>query len=139
MSLIGRDDIKVKVVITNSGVLIARATVILFNVWEEHGWRIMKSTKEHPNFRESVWIQAPCFKTTNNKGESVWKEIVYINDKPTWEFVQEMIYDAYFMARSKKEGADGVKGIENPEIVKGEEPPIIEDQNKEEIPDDISI
>lgn len=139
MSYINRDDIKVKVVIINAGILIARATVILFDIWEEKGWRILKSVKAHPTFREELWIQAPCFKTTNNKREEIWKEIIYINDRSIWELVQEMIYDAYFMAKSKKAGVDGVKCIENPEIVKIEEIPIIENENVEEITDDISI
>lgn len=134
MSYISRNDIEVKVQIINSGNLVARATVILFDVWEEHGWRIMKSIKTHPTFGEEIWIQAPCFKTTNKKGEKVWKEITYISNKPTWELVHEMIYDAYHMARSKKEGLDGVESKENSENEKSQ---IVQNQSEEVNPDDI--
>ena len=104
----GRDDIEIKITLLNSATLFARATVILFGCWEIHGWRVMKSTKLHPVYQENIWIQAPCFKTTNSKGEKVWKEIVYITDKPTWELVHGMIYDAFHMERSKKEGLAGL-------------------------------
>lgn len=113
---INRNDIQVKVSILNSGYLLARATVILFGGWEEHGWRIMKSVKNHPLFGEPIWIQAPCYQTTNKKGEKVWKEIVYIEDRPTWELVMEAIYDAYHMVRSKKAGLEGVEEVEKPQV-----------------------
>ena len=104
MSCLSRNDIKVKVKLLNSANLLARATVILFDCWEEHGWRVMKSTKMHPRFGEEVWIQGPSYKTVLG-----WKEIVFINDLDTWELVHEMIYDAFHMARSKKEGQEGLQ------------------------------
>ena len=120
---INRSDITVKVVVIDSGILLARATVVLFGGWEEHGWRIMKSTKTHPTFGEELWIQAPCFQTTDKKGQKAWKEIVYIEDRPTWELVQEAIYDAYHMARSKKAGLAGVESaeVEKPQVIQREE------------------
>ncbi|OGK25283.1 hypothetical protein A3A46_03710 [Candidatus Roizmanbacteria bacterium RIFCSPLOWO2_01_FULL_37_13] len=129
MTYLSRSDIKINVKILNSGNLIARATVILFDVWEIHGWRIMKSTKMHPNFGENLWIQAPCYKTT--KG---WKEIVYINDRKTYDLVHEMIYDAYHMARSKKEGLESIDTKES-----SKEKQNLEVKNENINPDDIPI
>jgi len=123
MSYLSRNDIKVKVKIVNLGNLYARATVIFFETIETHGWRLMKSTKTHPIFGEEIWIQSPSFKT--NKG---WKEIVYINDRKTWELVHEMIFDAYHMLRSKEEGIEGTKT--NSEQHKPKE----EDENFDDIP-----
>jgi len=117
MTYLSRDDIKVKTVIVNSGSLVARATVTLFDVWEEHGWRIMKSTKAHPTFGESIWIYPPAYQTTDSKGKKVWKDIVYVSDRSTWELVHEMIYDAYCMNRSRKEGLAGVESQENSENI----------------------
>jgi len=104
MSYISRDDIKIQIKIFGSEKLLAKATVIFLGTIETHGWRVMVSKKEHPVFGEYLWIQAPSFKTS--KG---YKEIVYIDDKKSWELVQELIYDAYHMARSKKVGLEGTK------------------------------
>lgn len=111
MTLLNRDDIEVKVKILNADNLIARVTVIFFSCVETHGWRIMKSTKTHPIFQENIWIQPPCFKAPKTK--SGWKEIVYINHKNTFEFIQSMIYDAYHMLRSKEEELESIKTEEN--------------------------
>jgi len=108
MSCLSRNDIKVTVKILNSGNLLARATVILFECWEIHGWRVMKSTKMHPDFQENIWIQAPCFKTTNSEGEKVWKEVVYITEKATWKLIHGMIYDKYCIAKNSKDGLESL-------------------------------
>lgn len=65
----------------------------------------------HPIFGEEIWIQSPSFKTgkIDHLGKPIWKEIVFINDRKTWELVHEMIFDAYHMARSKKEGLEGAQ------------------------------
>jgi len=110
MTYITQDNIKVKIKLVNSGNLLAIATVILHDVFEVHGWRIMRSKKSHAKFLEAVWIQAPSYKT-----EKGWKEIVYIDDRNTWEFVHEMIYDAYCMERSKKMGLAGIQNQLNSE------------------------
>ncbi len=111
MTLLSRNDIEIRITILNADNLIARATVIFFGCVETHGWRIMKSTIMHPVFQENIWIQPPCFRAPKTK--SGWKEIVYINHKNTFEFIQSMIYDAYHMARSKKEGLEATENKES--------------------------
>ena len=123
MRYLSLNDIKVKVTLGGKEPMLARATVILFEVIETHGWRVMTSTKEHPQFGEYLWIQAPSFKTF--KG---YKEIVYISDKRTWELVNEHIYDAFCMARSKKAGTEGMNAAEKQEST---------DSGEEVNPDDI--
>lgn len=110
MSYLGINDIKVKLTLVEKEKMFARATVIFFDVIETHGWRVMPSVHEHPQFGELIWIQAPSFKAFKN-----WKEIVYIPDKKAWELVNERIYDAFCMARSKKTGTEGVEAVEKPE------------------------
>lgn len=107
MSYLSISDVKVKITLVEKEKMLARATVIFFDVIETHGWRVMPSEHEHPQFGELIWIQAPSFKTF--KG---WKEIVYIPDKRAWELVNERIYDAFCMARSKKVGTEGMESAE---------------------------
>ena len=101
MTYITSNDIKIKIKVVNSGYLLARATVTLFDVWIEKGWRVMKSKTIHPVFKEEVWIQAPCYK--NDKG---WQEIVFIDNEPIYKMVQQMIFDAYQIARIQKDTLD---------------------------------
>lgn len=138
MSYISRSDIEVKVNLVNSGNIVARASVIFFNTLETHGWRVMRSSKMHPVFGEEIWIQSPSFKTgkLDRFGKPVWKEIVYISDRKTWELVHEMIYDAYNMARSKKDGLDGVQNEDKPddEEIKKSQVNQTEEVNPDDIP-----
>lgn len=124
MSYLNISDIKVKIVLKEHKNMLARATVIFFEVVETHGWRVMTSEHEHPQFSERIWIQAPSFKTFKN-----WKEIVYIPDKKTWELVNECIYDAFCMARSKKIGTEGMDKAETPDDTN-----IGEEVNPDDIP-----
>lgn len=103
-------DIKIKIKFLNHPHILAQATVILFDIWETHGWKILKSKKMHDVFQEELWIQAPCYRSTNSEGKLVWKEIVFINNRRLYDQVQEKIYDTYCMARSKKEGLEEVEG-----------------------------
>lgn len=105
------NDIKIKIKLINSPTILAQATVILYDVWEEHGWKILRSDRIHRVFQEEIWVQAPSYKTF---GE--WKELVFINERELYDKVQEKIYDAYHMARSKKEGQESLKKDENEEI-----------------------
>ena len=91
------DDITVKIKLLKSETILAQATVILFDIWKEHGWKVLKSDREHPKFQEYLWIQAPSYKYF---GE--WREIIFIDDRQLYEQVQEKIYDAYHLARSKQ-------------------------------------
>lgn len=110
MSYLSRDNIKVKIKLKESETLLCQATVIFFDVIEIHGWRVMKSTKSNERFGEYLWIQGPSINVWGK-----WKEIVFINDKDTWDLVHEMIYDAFCMARSKKAGLEGVNEAEKVE------------------------
>ena len=101
--MITRSDIKVKIKLLSSETLYAQAEVILFDYWHEKGWKVLKSSRSHYQFGENVWIQAPCFKVG-----SQWKEIVFIENRDVYELVQEVIYDAYHMAKFKSDGEEGV-------------------------------
>lgn len=123
---IHKDDIKIKIKLLESKSLLAQATVIIFDVWEEHGWKVLKSDRIHPEFQEELWIQAPSYKVGGQ-----WKELVFINDKDLFETVQERIYDAYRMALNKKEGMESVKQVEgNNEITEADYRNIEENSSK---------
>jgi len=95
------NDIKIKIKMLKSETVLAQATVILFDTWEEHGWKVLKSNRIHPVFQDEVWIQAPSYKQRNEDGEIKWQEVIFINNKQLWQEVQKKIYDAYYMARIK--------------------------------------
>lgn len=97
-SKISHEDISVKIDLINKPEILARATVILLNCFEIHGWKIMPSRHMNPLFNEDIWIQPPSVEI---KKIHKWYEIVFINDKGTYEFVQSKIHDAYFMAKQK--------------------------------------
>lgn len=107
MSYLSRDNVQIRIKLKDTDKLLCQATVIFFDVIEIHGWRVMKSKKSHERFGEQLWIQGPSI---NIWGK--WKEIVFINDRNTWELIHEMIYDAFCMARSKQEGQKGVKDVD---------------------------
>ena len=112
MDNIHSDDIKIQIKLLDANTLLARATVIFFEIVETHGWKVMRSNRMHPNFGEEVWIQAPCYRKSDGK----WKEIVYITDRRLYEQVQEKIYDAYHMAKTKKLGQKAVEEVKTEEI-----------------------
>jgi len=95
------NDIKIKIKLLQSGNILAQATVILFDIWEEHAWKVLKSNIIHPVFQEKIWIQAPSYKQFGK-----WREIVYINNRTLYEKVQEKIYDVYHMAKAKEKGEE---------------------------------
>ena len=90
------NDITVKIKLLKSDTILAQATVILFDVWKEHGWKILKSDRLHPQFQDYIWIQAPSYKFIGK-----WNEIVFIDDSKLFDEVIGKIYDAYCLARSK--------------------------------------
>jgi hypothetical protein len=90
------NDITVKIKLLKSETMLAQATVILFGVWKEHGWKVLKSDRQHPKHQDFLWFQAPSYRLG-----SVWHEIVFIDDLELYEAVIEKIYDAYCLARSK--------------------------------------
>jgi len=96
--------ITIKIKLLNSSTILAQATVILFNCWEEHGWKILKSDRIHPVFQEEIWIQAPSYHRFGK-----WHEIVFINDRPLYDKVQEKIYDAYHLTKTKNDGLKSIK------------------------------
>lgn len=91
-------DIKIKIKLLSSSTILAQATVILFNTWEEHAWKVLKSKKIHDIFQDSVWIQSPSY---NAYGK--WKELVFIDDPELYNIVQEKIYRAYKYTKDKEE------------------------------------
>lgn len=99
--MITANDIKIKIRLLNHKNVLAQATVTLFDVWEEYGWKILKSNKIHPIFQEKIWIQAPSYKQRNKDGEIEWRGVVFIDNRELWQEVQKRIYDAYHMARIK--------------------------------------
>lgn len=100
-------DISIKIKILSSDTIFAQATVILFDEWEEHGWKVLKSKKINDLYGEEVWIQAPSYK---NGG--IWKELVFVNNPQLFQAVQDKIYNAFKYARDKKEALSG----ENKEV-----------------------
>jgi hypothetical protein len=115
--MITRSDLKVKIKLLKSETVYAQAEIILFDIWHEKGWKILKSNRPHYQFGENIWIQAPCFRVGNQ-----WKEIVFIENREIYELVQEVIYDAYHMAKYKSDGEEGVNEVDtNPEGNKGYE------------------
>jgi len=104
------NDVKVKIkLLKSSGKILAQATVILFDVWEEHGWKILTSNKIHPVFQESIWIQAPSFKLKNKEGKLDWRETVYIADPKLYSSVEEKIYDSYCLVRNRRKGQESTE------------------------------
>jgi DNA-binding cell septation regulator SpoVG len=86
--------------------LLAQATVIIDEVIEIHGWRVMKSKHLNDGGGNQLWIQEPSAKT--NQG---WKPIVYINDKGFYEHIKFEIEIAYKdtndYEKSKLKNSDG--------------------------------
>ncbi|MCL4389857.1 hypothetical protein M1345_00520, partial [Patescibacteria group bacterium] len=89
--------------------ILAQATVILFDIWKEHGWKVLKSDRLHSKFQEYIWFQAPSYKFIGK-----WNEIVFIDDSKLFDEVIGKIYDAYCLARSKNpnQGKDDETVIE---------------------------
>lgn len=91
-------DIKVKVKLLSSPTVIAQATVVIFDFWEEHAWKVLKSNKLHDKFQDYVWIQPPCFFSHGK-----WKELVFIDNLEVYNLVQMKVYNAYKYAKDKEE------------------------------------
>lgn len=91
-------DIKIKIKLISSATILAQATVILFDIWEEHGWKILNSNKVHEVFQDKIWIQSPSF---NAYGK--WRELVFVNDLGLYNTVQEKIYREYKYLKDKED------------------------------------
>jgi hypothetical protein len=133
MSYINRSDITVKnVVLLRSATLLARVSVIFYEVIETHGWKVLKSSKMHPRFGEELWIQAPSYKKKWQAGQSgnsdPWRETVYINDRRTRDLIEEMIYDAYHLKVTSTQNQETANPDEDTERK------ILEEVNPDEIP-----
>jgi len=90
------NDITVKIKLLKSETILAQATVILFDVWKEHGWKVLKSDRLHSQFQDYVWIQAPSYKLGGK-----YCEMAFIDDRKLYEALMEKIYDAYSLAKCK--------------------------------------
>lgn len=137
MSYLNRDDISVKnVVLLKSATMLARATVIFFEVIETHGWKVLKSKKMHERFGEELWIQAPSYKRkwigNQNENKDPWHETVYINDQRTRDLVEGMIYDAYHIKVTSIQNRESMTKEENKNNLSTIE--TLEEVNPEDIP-----
>jgi len=126
------NDITIKIKLLKHPHILAQTTVIIGDVWEEHGWKVLKSNRPHPNFQDFIWIQAPSYRQKNEKGEIVWREITYITDPDLWQRVQEEIYGHYHMARTRDDGQNGLKESKT-KITKDE----TEEINIDDIPENL--
>lgn len=99
------DDITIKIRLLKSETILAQATVILFDVWKEHGWKVLKSDRLHPQFQDYIWIQAPSYRFGGK-----YYEMAFIDDRKLYEALMEKIYDAYSLTRSKNPNY----GVEEP-------------------------
>ncbi len=106
------NDITVKIKLLKSESMLAQATVILFDVWKERGWKVLKSDRPHPKFQDYLWFQAPSYRLGSN-----WHEIVFIDNLDLYEAVIEKIYNAYHLARSKQPDQETKEEKINPEDV----------------------
>ncbi|MBI5452513.1 hypothetical protein HY945_03550 [Candidatus Gottesmanbacteria bacterium] len=106
------DDITIKIKLLKSETMLAQATVILFGVWKEHGWKVLKSDRPHPKHQDCLWFQAPSYRLGSG-----WHEIVFIDDLELYEAVIEKIYNAYCLAKSKQPDQGEKEEEINPEDV----------------------
>ena len=113
-NVIEAHDIKIKIKLLSSTTVIAQATIILFDYWEEHAWKVLKSKKLHEMFQDYVWIQPPCFQSHGK-----WKELVFIDNIEIYNLVQMKIYNAFKFARDKQESlkSDEIKTEDLSDIV----------------------
>lgn len=91
------NDITIKIKLLKSETILAQATVTLFDVWKEHGWKVLKSDRPHPKFQDYLWFQSPSYRLGSS-----WQEMVFIDDLKLYEAVIEKIYNAYHLAKSKQ-------------------------------------
>lgn len=89
------DNIQVKIKLIKASSTLAQVTLILFDQWEEKGWRVSKANYEHPIYKDHVWIQPPCYQVN---GE--WKRIVFINNLRLYEEIQLKILDTYYREKN---------------------------------------
>lgn len=98
-------DIKIKTkLLKQGGKTLAQASIVLFDCWTEHGWRIMTSEHLNPLLQEYVWIQSPCF-----RAGVTWKEMVFVDNKELYERLQEKIFDSYKLAKYKEPQPDQIE------------------------------
>ena len=108
------DDIEIKLKIGNSKGLLARATVIICECIEIHGWRICESKHIHKKFQEYIWIQPPSYRATTG-----WKPMAYINNRKLYDAIEEKMYNSYHQKRQSQQVNDadtGTKDIDLNEI-----------------------
>ena len=110
-------DIDVKIKLLKSDTTFAQATVILFGIWEEKGWRVSKSKIEHPVFHDYIWVQPPCYST----GFGKWQDIVYINNHQLYQEVHTKILDSYYREKNKENIVRDVEEITPEEVDKANE------------------
>jgi len=95
------NDIEVKIKLLKSDMILAQVTIILFGIWEEKGWKVLKSNRPHKYFNDYFWIQAPSYRSG-----SVWKDIVFVNDEPLYRDIENKVYKTYIKEKEKLESLD---------------------------------
>jgi DNA-binding cell septation regulator SpoVG len=93
------NDITIKLKLADSDKYLARATVIVDDLLEIHGWRISESQHFDNRFQENIWIQPPAFRS----GFGKWKAVVFFDNKKLYGQIEEKIYDAYHAEKNKPE------------------------------------
>jgi DNA-binding cell septation regulator SpoVG len=91
------NNIKVNIKLSDSDKYLARATVIIDDLLEIHGWRISQSEHFDQRFQESIWIQPPAYRS----GFGKWRPIVFFDNKKVYENIETEIYDQYHLAKTK--------------------------------------
>ena len=108
---IDTDDIQVKIKLIKSSQTLAQVTLVLFDQWEEKGWRVSKTNYENPIFHDHIWIQPPCYKS-----DEKWNPIVFINNPRLYQEIQQKIYDVYYQAKNMADNYDSSLDINPDEI-----------------------
>ncbi|MDP4010079.1 MAG: hypothetical protein Q8P53_03835 [Candidatus Shapirobacteria bacterium] len=105
------DDVQVKIKLLNSSSTLAQVTLVLFDQWEEKGWRVSKTNYENLAFHDHIWIQPPSYKS----GEK-WNQIVFINNMRLYQEIYQKIYDMYCREKNLAENSESSMDINPDEI-----------------------
>jgi hypothetical protein len=90
------DDILVTIKMINKKKTLAQAIVVFRNEITTKGWKIIESSFLHPQLQENIDIKPPsvfCY--------GRWLDLVFVENKDDFYFIQEKIYDAYKKEQAK--------------------------------------
>jgi len=92
-------DIHVSLTLTSPNTpskVLARATVVISEVFEMHGFTLQTSLHIHKKFQEAIYIQPPRVRVGDR-----WCHIIFCRDKKLWEEIEEKIYNEYCVLRDR--------------------------------------